>query len=53
MSRIPEHLQQKIKEIPERAGVYFMKDRHGGIVYVGKSKSLRSMVRSCLEDLGE
>jgi len=52
MSRIPEYLQLKIKEIPECVGVYFMKDRHGGIMYVGKSKSLRSRVRSYFSSHG-
>lgn len=52
MSRIPEHLQRKIKEIPERSGVYFMKDRHGGVMYVGKSKTLRSRVRSYFSNHG-
>jgi len=52
MSRIPEHLQQKIKEIPERSGVYFMKDRNGGVMYVGKSKTLRSRVRSYFSSHG-
>lgn len=52
MSRIPEHLQRKIKEIPELAGVYLMKDRHGGVMYVGKSKTLRSRVRSYFSSHG-
>ncbi len=43
---IPEHLEERIKTIPEKPGVYRMKDKNGNILYVGKSKSLRSRVKS-------
>lgn len=43
---IPENLEEKIKTIPEKPGVYRMKDRGGNIIYVGKSKNLRSRVKS-------
>ncbi|MGI6703697.1 MAG: GIY-YIG nuclease family protein [Clostridia bacterium] len=43
---IPENLGEKIKAIPEKPGVYKMKDRGGNILYIGKSKSLRSRVKS-------
>ena len=39
---IPEHLEERIKTIPEKPGVYRMKDKNGNVLYVGKSKSLRS-----------
>lgn len=43
---IPEHLIDIINKIPEKPGVYLMKDKGGHIMYVGKSKALRSRVRS-------
>lgn len=35
-----------IKNLPQQAGVYFMKDNLGQIFYVGKAKNLRSRVES-------
>ena len=42
----PEKLEARLKEIPQEPGVYFMKDETDQILYIGKSKSLRSRVRS-------
>lgn len=46
----PRHLGRIRKEVlptlPDRPGVYFMKDGKGGIIYIGKAKSLRDRVRS-------
>ena len=39
-------LAEKIKQLPLTPGVYLMKDTHGEIIYVGKSKSLRQRVQS-------
>ena len=39
-------LQDKLKHLPPRPGVYLMKDAEGVILYVGKAKSLRARVRS-------
>jgi excinuclease ABC subunit C len=36
----------KEKRIPEEPGVYLMKDSEGGIIYIGKAKSLRKRVTS-------
>lgn len=48
--RAPKHIKAIRDEIlpglPDRPGVYFMKDRGGAVIYVGKAKSLRSRVRS-------
>ena len=41
LTKIPESLKEKINTIPEKPGVYKMKDRAGHVMYVGKSKSLR------------
>ncbi|WP_353292626.1 excinuclease ABC subunit UvrC [Synechococcus sp. M16CYN] len=42
----PERLKQQLKDIPAEPGCYFMRDGNDRILYVGKSKSLRSRVRS-------
>ena len=42
----PKHLANRLKEIPVEPGVYLMSDRNGDIIYIGKSKKLRSRVRS-------
>ncbi|HEY9648621.1 MAG TPA: excinuclease ABC subunit UvrC, partial [Chroococcidiopsis sp.] len=42
----PDRLEARLKEIPQEPGVYFMRDGSDNILYIGKSKSLRSRVRS-------
>lgn len=42
----PERLELRLKEIPLEPGVYFMRDASDNILYIGKSKKLRSRVRS-------
>lgn len=39
-------LAEKLKLIPDRPGVYLMKDKAGQVIYVGKAVSLRRRVRS-------
>ncbi len=39
-------LREKLSLLPDRPGVYLMKDDKGDIIYVGKAKSLRNRVRS-------
>lgn len=39
-------LQGRLAEVPREPGVYFMKDDGDRILYIGKSKNLRSRVRS-------
>lgn len=46
MSKIPKHLTKIINSIPEKPGIYQMKDSYGNIIYIGKSKSLKSRVKS-------
>jgi excinuclease ABC subunit C len=43
---IPEALDQKVRAIPPRTGVYLMKDEKGSVIYVGKAKNLRSRIRN-------
>jgi excinuclease ABC subunit C len=42
----PDRLEYRLKEIPPEPGVYFMRDATDHILYIGKSKKLRSRVRS-------
>ncbi|HYK94486.1 MAG TPA: excinuclease ABC subunit UvrC [Candidatus Dormibacteraeota bacterium] len=39
-------LQAILRKLPDRPGVYLMKDARGTVLYVGKAQSLRSRVRS-------
>ncbi len=40
------NIEQRLQEIPSEPGVYFMRDGTDRILYIGKSKKLRSRVRS-------
>ena len=39
-------LDATLKRLPDRPGVYLMKDARGTVIYVGKAQSLRARVRS-------
>lgn len=43
---IPQHLVEKLRSIPQCPGIYKMLDSKGNILYIGKSKSLNSRVKS-------
>ncbi|NJR15177.1 MAG: excinuclease ABC subunit UvrC [Calothrix sp. CSU_2_0] len=42
----PDRLENRLAEIPPEPGVYFMRDDNDRIIYIGKSRKLRSRVRS-------
>ncbi|MFQ4144247.1 excinuclease ABC subunit UvrC [Chlorogloeopsis sp. ULAP02] len=42
----PERLESRLAEIPPEPGVYMMRDGSDRIIYIGKSRKLRSRVRS-------
>ncbi|MGF1540313.1 MAG: excinuclease ABC subunit UvrC [Pleurocapsa sp.] len=46
----PEILEASLQEIPAEPGVYLMRNSSGDILYIGKSKKLRSRVRSYFRD---
>jgi excinuclease ABC subunit C len=46
----PELLATRLKEIPAESGIYLMRNGSGDILYIGKSKKLRSRVRSYFRD---
>ncbi len=39
-------LKEKVRRLPDRPGVYLMKDRIGRIIYIGKAKALKKRVSS-------
>ncbi|MDQ8204225.1 excinuclease ABC subunit UvrC [Pelagicoccus sp. SDUM812003] len=41
---VPSNLKEKVRRLPDRPGVYLMKDRLGSVIYVGKAKSLKKRV---------
>jgi len=43
---VTPELEATLKRLPDRPGVYLMKDARGVVIYVGKAQSLRSRVRS-------
>lgn len=52
----PQRLENRLAEIPPEAGVYLMRDASDRIIYIGKSRKLRSRVRSYFREsqkLGE
>jgi excinuclease ABC subunit C len=38
--------KEKLKNVPDLPGVYVMKDKEGGILYIGKAASLKKRVLS-------
>lgn len=46
MAAVSQHIQDILKNLPTRPGVYLMKDAQGDVIYVGKAVNLRNRVRS-------
>lgn len=45
-------LKEKLSQLPQKPGVYLMKDSKSEIIYIGKAKSLRHRLRSYLQEPG-
>jgi excinuclease ABC subunit C len=43
---MPENVEEKLKTLPAKPGVYLFRDDRGRVLYIGKAKSLRPRVRS-------
>lgn len=43
-----DHLAERIRELPDRPGIYIFKDPEGKILYIGKATSLRKRASSYL-----
>jgi excinuclease ABC subunit C len=43
---VPDRVQDQLKSLPTRPGVYLFRDEQGEVLYIGKAKSLRPRVRS-------
>src|SRR5690606_37449540 len=46
MEGLAENVEQKLEGLPVTPGCYLFRDQSGGVLYVGKAKSLRARVRS-------
>jgi excinuclease ABC subunit C len=52
MSERLDRLKARLKEIPERPGVYLHKNAEGDVIYVGKARNLRNRVTSYVTGKG-
>ncbi|WP_353893776.1 excinuclease ABC subunit UvrC [Proteinivorax hydrogeniformans] len=43
-------LNSKVSQLPASPGVYFMKDKYGDVIYVGKAASLKNRVKSYFQN---
>ncbi len=50
MPSLSENLQGKLDNLPDKPGVYLLKDGVGKVLYVGKAKSLRHRVRAYFQE---
>jgi excinuclease ABC subunit C len=46
MVAVPSRVENQLKSLPAKPGVYLFRDADGDVLYVGKAKSLRPRVRS-------
>src|SRR3954466_6021980 len=46
LTPVTERVENQLKRLPAKPGVYIFRDERGDVLYVGKAKSLRPRVRS-------
>ena len=49
----PRHIRTILENLPQKPGVYLMKDQRGEVLYIGKARRLRSRVRSYFTNSAE
>ena len=49
---LPDEVVEKLESLPAQPGCYLFRDKTGGVLYVGKAKSLRARVRSYFQEGG-
>lgn len=47
------HLKKRAQDLPQKAGIYFFKNKTGEVVYIGKAHSLRDRVMSYFQQTSE
>ncbi len=50
MVKVSQKISEKIKLLPNQAGIYIWKNKQGEIIYVGKAKNLSNRIKSYLVD---
>lgn len=48
-----KNLEERLRQLPDKPGVYIMKDETDNIIYVGKAKSLKKRVRQYFGSYGK
>jgi excinuclease ABC subunit C len=50
---VDERIEQQLRRLPAKPGVYLFRDAGGRVLYIGKAKSLRPRVRSYFQQGGD
>jgi excinuclease ABC subunit C len=50
---VDDRIEQQLKRLPAKPGVYLFRDAGGRVLYIGKAKSLRPRVRSYFQQGGD
>jgi len=53
MVEVSEHIQGILNTLPDKPGVYIMKNAAGQVIYVGKAIVLKNRIRSYFQDRGQ